>query len=372
MSCKVVFLTVMPSPYQQELFAQLDKDSELDIAVYYYTHQAHDRAWGDRQLADYEKVLPGKTISLLGPSAHWNPGVIRMLKTERPDLVVVSDYSAITAQMAMRFLSKRGFKWLYWGERPGMNQHGWLKHKIRKFLMKPLSQATGIIGIGELATEQYRTSCQKRVKHFFSIPYYCNTASFEARGQSHVTSSDDGSVRLLFSGQFIYRKGIDILLQAFERLTKQCPNVKLIMLGSGPNLNSELEKLEQQTLDRIELIGHVEPSSLPDYFSQADVFVLPSRHDGWGLVINEAIASGLPVVASGAVGAAYELVQDGYNGFLISELSVDNLTNKLITIVTDGDLRQTMAKNTQSVLPNIQLQEGANRWKEVCKRLIHV
>src|SRR5262249_6037399 len=97
----------MPSPYQRELFHALHLDGRTEIHVLYCTRGTFDlhHHWSIPSLCAYEKILPGTTISLLGSSAHFNPGIIGMLRKETADLFVVSDYSAPTVQIAMRYLN---------------------------------------------------------------------------------------------------------------------------------------------------------------------------------------------------------------------------------------------------------------------------
>src|SRR5262245_28681633 len=124
---RMLFLTVMPSPYQRELFHALHSDGRIDIQVLYFAGGASDRDWSSQSLRPYERILPGTTINALGPSAHFNPGIVGVLRKGFADLVVVSDYSAPTAQIAMRYLNSRDRPWVFWGEVPGICARGRLR-----------------------------------------------------------------------------------------------------------------------------------------------------------------------------------------------------------------------------------------------------
>src|SRR5262249_14044903 len=95
---RVLFLTVMPSPYQRQLFQALQSHSRMEIRVLYCAHSAPDRHWSIDPLSAYEEILPGSTIDWLGPSAHFNRGIIEVLKKDSSELFVLSDYSAPTTQ----------------------------------------------------------------------------------------------------------------------------------------------------------------------------------------------------------------------------------------------------------------------------------
>ena len=110
-------------------------------------------------------------------------------------------------------------------------------------------------------------------------------------------------------------KGVDVLLEAFARVADKLPDATLSFLGTGPLKDALTARVDPR--DRVTFAGFHPVAELPPYFARADLFVLPSRHDGWGVVINQAISAGLPVVASDAVGAAAELVRPDENGYVV-------------------------------------------------------
>ena len=124
MRFRVLFLTVMPSPYLRELFQALHTDARIEIRVLYCTQSAAGRNWLPVALFPYEKVLLGTTMTWLGPSAHFNPSIAQIAFQQDTDLFVLGDYSAPTTQIAMWFLTRRKRPWVFWGEVPGFNRRG--------------------------------------------------------------------------------------------------------------------------------------------------------------------------------------------------------------------------------------------------------
>src|SRR5206468_3627451 len=124
----------------------------------------------------------------------------------------------------------------------------------------------------------------------------------------------DGRLRFFFCGQMIRRKGVDLLLIAFDRLITRGVDIELLLVGREADLPEFMSAMSPEARARVRYEGFQAPERLPEYFSQADVFVLPSRHDGWGVVVNQALGAGLPVITSDAVGAGLDLVEDGVNG----------------------------------------------------------
>ena len=343
---RLLFLTVIPSPYQRQLFDRLSKAKAFDVRVMYYAIGAHDRQWDHPELSPFESVMPGRQLRWLGGSAYCNPRVLRSLFEAQADIVVVSDYSVPTAQIAMRALGMRGNSWIFWGESPGFKQRGPIGSFMRRRLQAPLGTATAIAAIGSKAVSAYEELFPG--KSVFNIPYFCDLAPYEeARRRKPV--AEDAAFNILFSGQLIERKGCDILLKAFAKVVSRHPHARLLLLGDGPQ-RATLEGMVPDALrDHVVFLGHREPHELPDIFAAAHVFCLPSRHDGWGVVINEAIGAGLPVVVSEAVGAGHDLVRDGVNGYLIRTGDHAQLAEALVRIVGDAQLRARLAAASEGM-----------------------
>lgn len=356
---RLLFLTVIPSPYQRQLFDRLAKAQIFDVKVLYYAMGAHDRQWQHPELAPFETVMPGTQLRLLGATAYYNPHVLRSLFEANADVVVVSDYSAPTAQIAMRALGAHGSSWIFWGEVPGFNRRGSIGSFMRRRLQAPLATATAIAAIGSKALSAYEALFPG--KRIFNIPYFCDLAPYqEARRATHA--AEDAAVDILFSGQLIERKGCDILLKAFWKVAARHAHARLIILGGGPERITLEGMVPDAIRNRVVFLGHREPHEIPKVFAAAHVFCLPSRHDGWGVVVNEALGSGLPVVVSDAVGAGHDLIRDGVNGYRARTDDDEQLAEFLDRIVGDAGLRRKLAAGSQAMARHWTLDEGVARW----------
>ena len=364
---RALFLTVMPSPYQRELFNALHSDGRMEIRVLYCTRVAHDRNWSIPALNPFEEVLPGKTIGWLGPSAHFNPGIIKILRQDTSDLFVLSDYSALTTQIAMRYLTWRRKPWVFWGEIPSLHQRGSWGIFIRHRLQQPIRDgAVAIAAIGSLAVASYQ-------KHFpevpvFNIPYFCDLAPFRAAARQRGKEKSP-AVRILFSGQFIERKGVDILIHAFARIADRAPALELHLLGTGQAVDSLRKLIPAKLSNRIRFHGFKQPAELPLIFAAADIFVLPSRHDGWGVVVNEALGAGLPIIVSDRVGSR-DLVVDGRNGLITRAGNVEELAGALLQLGQSQQMRRSFAAASAERAAQWDLDEGVRRWIELYDRTV--
>ena len=356
---RVLFLTVMPSPYQRELFYALHLDGRLEIRVLYCASGAFDRNWSIPPLHAYEKILSGTTVSVLGPSARLNPTIVKALSRESADLVVVSDYSALTVQIAMRYLNLRRTPWVFWGEAPGLRSRGRLGDFLRRQLQYPIANgAAAIAAIGSNAAEVYQRLFPSI--WVLSIPYFCDLTKFRIAAKERWTRSKE-TVDVLFSGQLIERKGVDVLIQAFTQVSHRIPELRLQLLGTGPAFLSLAKLVPLELQNRVQFLGFQQPDALPKIFATADTFVLPSRHDGWGVVVNEALGAGLPIIVSDRVGAR-DLVKHGCNGLITRAGDIDSLASALLRLGQSRELRRAYSLSSELQAANWGLDEGVKRW----------
>src|SRR6266404_9235867 len=119
------------------------------------------------------------------------------------------------------------------------------------------------------------------------------------------------------------------------------------------------------TKARIQYEGFQSPENLPAYFAQADVFVLPSRHDGWGVVVNQALATGLPIITSDAVGAGLDYVENGINGVRVEAGSVDALYEAMKTLVQNPEMARRRGMNSRERARTLTPESGTEKWVRV-------
>ncbi len=370
---RITFLTVIPAPYQCELFDAIHRHPGLTPRVYYLGDASPGCQWTRPTLPSYSQVLPGVALHALTECCFLNPSAIRHLRHEPADLVVVGDYFTLTNQLVMRDLNRRGVPWVFWGERPGLTRRSRLGRQLRRWAQRPIRiGAKAIVGMGSRAQAAYRQLVNDD-RPVFNIPYYCDLTRFLAIPRSFETHPAR-PVRFLFSGQMIARKGVDVLLDAFITLSHRYADSqsapRLTLLGDGPQRQPYQSRVPAALRDRIVFKGFVQPSALPDAFAQADVFVLPSRHDGWGLVINEAIAAGMPVITTDCAGAAADLVEDGRNGFVVPADNAEALLNAIGRFIRDPAMIEPFAARSRTIARRYRLECGAQRWYDLCRSLL--
>ena len=144
------------------------------------------------------------------------------------------------------------------------------------------------------------------------------------------------SPRFLYVGRLSPEKGLDTQLRAFVLVLQKLPDAKLVLVGSGPS-KSDLQALTTQLglSSSVEFAGSRDVDALSEEYLKASCFVLPSTSEPWGLVVNEALAYGCPVVVSHRCGCVPELVIDGVTGYVFAANDADDLANKMLKVVSE-------------------------------------
>ena len=175
----------------------------------------------------------------------------------------------------------------------------------------------------------------------------------------------DGKLNILFVGRLEKRKGADYLLKAYQRIKRDIPNSRLIIVGPGTRLRHKYEKqVKQSGLRDVVFVGYTSYEELPRYYKTADICCAPAT--GWesfGIVLLEAMAVGKPIVASNIEGYA-SLVTDGIEGLLVPPKDEDRLAQALISLMTDESLRQQMGARGR-------VKAKEYDWKYIAQRVLN-
>lgn len=343
---RITFVTNIPTPNQNDFFAELAAREDVDLMVLYSAMSESNRQWR-WDAADFR--YPVEFLwRMPAPKAlhrkHLNPGILLHPRLADSDVVVIGGWSFPTVLLAALVKAVRGGSWLYWVENFRFRASAPLLSRIKRTF---LQAASGVLCVDERSIQSSHAAGvpDDRICRF---PYVSDSRQIAAQTVA-LRSGDDAEqfkgegMSFLFVGQLIPRKGLDVALRALGRVAADGHDVSLTVVGNGPD-RAALEALaaEQHEL-RVEFVGFVEPPSLPQYYARADVSLVPSRYDGWGLVVNEALAAGLPVITTTSVGAA-DLLDAGRNGFVIPPGEVKPMEEVVRSLVT-GEVDLGMLKH---------------------------
>jgi glycosyltransferase involved in cell wall biosynthesis len=174
---------------------------------------------------------------------------------------------------------------------------------------------------------------------------------------------------VLSVGRLIPRKGLDRLLQAVALASRQDHEIRLLLAGSGPE-EGRLRRLAADLGVDLDLRGFVDQAALPAVYGEADVFAFPTFDDPFGIVVLEAAASGLPLVASERAGATPEFVRNGETGFVVDPDDVSGMADALVELARDPSLRRRMGEAAHHATRERTPQRAAAGYAEAVEAAI--
>ena len=300
----MLVVTHLASPYQVEFFNALRNSGAIDLEVVYLHRRRANRLWQPTPIW-HEHIFLDEVAGGLTEARR---------KIINADLAVFNYYADLRALRLIKIRARTAKPWCFWGERPGLRAPQWLGAIIRRSCLASLHTSRAPIwAIGRFAMERYRAGFGPH-RAYQNIPYFSDLERFQIC--RHGAETKDQSRRFLFSGSLIRRKGVDLVARAFLRLAHERTDIRIKFLGEG-DLRRQLAQILQPVHERVEFVGFKDWQDLPGHYSAADILCVPSRYDGWGLVVAEGLAAGLPVIATTRMGAAVELITTGRNGWLI-------------------------------------------------------
>ena len=359
MKLKVLFLTNLPSPYRVEFFNELSKYVDLTVLYQRKSSSERDKNWKNVALNTYNVVfLPGIQI---GVDSAFCPCVIKYLKKNKFDKIVICGVNSPTSILAIFWCKLLSIK--YYIEidggfaKSGKGIRERLKHLV-------ISNAYGYFSTSVSGDDYLVTYGADREK-IYRYPFTSiskkdlvdNMPSFEEKNFHRKNLGIEESKIVLSVGRFTYNagygKGYDLLLKIAEHLT----DIGFYIIGDNPTPEF-LEIKKNKNLNNVHYIGFKTKSELSCYYRASDIFVLLSRGDVWGLVINEAMSNGLPVISTDKVIAALEMITDGYNGYIVPVNNSEIPAKRILDLFSDNSLRLSMSNNAVKVASEYTIEKS--------------
>jgi glycosyltransferase involved in cell wall biosynthesis len=335
---RIMFIDYFPTHYRIGLYEEIARRMEADFVFF----SDERERWQNRAIkaahgGDYRRV-DLRRVRIAGQSV--TPGLVTALSARRYDAVVKGLNGKMMLPLTYATARRRGVPFVLW---TGMWHHPDTRaHRLSRGPTEGVYRGSrSIVAYGEHVKRFLAEVPGVDPGKIFVAGQAVDPTRFEA-----VERNGDDRADVLFVGQFKEYKGITTLLDAFARLGDT--PARLRMVGNGP-LEDEI-RTRLGALGNVDLVGHVPQSELPRELARARCFVLPSEttaldREPWGVVVNEAMHAGLPVVASTAVGAAAGgLVRDGRNGFVVPERDAVALAGALRRVIDDAGLATRLGR----------------------------
>ena len=313
---KVLFVSNIPSPYRVDFFNELGKYTNLTVT--FEREKASDRndKWVRERAQNYEEIVFDGLK--LGSDKAITFRVLKVLN-RKWDAVIITGYSTPTAMLSIWYLKKNRKPFFIEADGGFIRNECSIKKYIKRYFV---SSASGwFLGSKESAScfEHYGAE-KSRIYYYpftsiFEADLKCNSTVLRSKKSYKEELGIKEEKIILFVGQIIKRKGVDDLIKASELIDK---SVGIYIVGGEPTKELlQIMNNSKYNPGRIHFEGFKHKDELDAYYRAADLFVLPTREDVWGLVINEAMSYGLPIITTLTCLAGKELVIDGENGRII-------------------------------------------------------
>lgn len=353
---KVLFLTNIPTPYRVDFFNELGKKCELTVLFERKTADDRENSWLDYQVDRFEPVfLKGRKI---GADSSCSFDVLKWIRNKKFDLIVVGGYSTPTGMIAIAYMRLFRKKFVLNTDGGQIKNDSRLKYLVKKFF---ISSADYWLSTGENTTKyllKYGAKKDRIYRYPFSsvknreIIKCTPEEKQEYRKRSHIFEEKT----VLMVGQMIYRKGIDLLLKT----AKEMKDVGFYIAGGLPT-EEYLDIVDREKLNNVHFVGFMTREELSEYYMATDVFAMPTREDIWGLVVNEAMAKGLPVVTTDKCVAGVELIKDGVNGYIIPSENHILLKEKIELILESTEQAEKISGNNINRISDYTIEAMAQK-----------
>lgn len=365
---KILYLTNIPSPYIVDFLNELGKFCELTVIFERSTSAERDKSWENYRFVNFTGiVLKGVNVR---PDSAASPGILKYIKKNAFDHIIVANPCTPTGIIALEYMKLRKIPYIIESEGGFAKSGRGIKEKFKKQIMSGAYLYFSTCEVDDEYFLMYGAKKDKIVRYPFTSLYkdeiLTELLTEEEKQSLKQKLNLNEKITILSIGRFIPIKGFDILLQACKNLSEK---VGICIIGGAPT-DEYMNIINGLHLRNIYFIDHLSKKEIKEYYLAADMFVLPTRSDTWGLVIPEAMSYGMPVISTNQCVAALALIKDLENGFVIPTENVNVLEEKMELLIRDSDLRKKIANNNIVKMRNYSIEEMAQRHLEVFKNYI--
>ena len=345
-----------PTPYRLHFLGRVAREIN-EIRVYsVFTHEGGDNAWTVAPPREINPIHFGPGENALNQDKlkyawrEWRRGgrVIRWMRENNINAVLLVGYNDPGRLRILRYCARAGIPCFLFGDSniAGDRARG-LKAMIKKmFVKRVVKRCAGVMPCGSMGRD-YFMKYGASAEQIFLCPYepdyelIFKETQEQVRGAMERFSLQRGRRRIVFSGRLTRVKRPDLVVDAFLQVAEKRPQWDLLMLGDGDLRQSLESRIPASLRQRVVFTGFLnDQATVSALYKASDVLVLPSDFEPWALVVNEAAAAGLAIIATDKVGAAAELVRDQVNGFIFQAGNLQKLTERLLEVSDESQIEK--------------------------------
>ena len=313
---RILWLTNIPSPYRVDFFNELGKLCDLTVLFEKRAASDRDDSWKNFDTKNFSSIFPAGIP--YGIAEAFCPGIIRHLSLKKYDRIVVTNYANLTGMLAVAVMKAKRIPYIIESDGAFSGSGKGLKEAVKRWLLEKAALCFSTSDVHDDYYKKYGVSPDRIVRYPFTSLHGADVL------KEPVSKEEKSALReklgisepevIIAVGQFIPRKGFDILIEA---MAKTDLSVGCYIVGGVPT-DEYIQQVSSLGLsDRVHFVGFKSKHELSEYYMAADLFVLPTREDIWGLVVNEAMAKGLPVITTDRCIAGLALVNSSKLGKIV-------------------------------------------------------
>ena len=336
---KALVASSYPAPYRVAVFQGLGKEYDLDVFFESCKNENRNADWfcksGELEFHVLDNREAWKIFWEKLKHISQYDFVLAYDRTTKPGLLAIN---ACILHKIPYFLNSDG--WIY--------HNNLIKRAIKRIVYPPQNKfASGFFCSGKAAAKGaklYGAKDERIFYHPFSSLHQEDILGAPVSENEKKQIRDKLGLKqkttVLTIGQFIPRKGFDILIEAGKSIGEKA---QLLIIGGGDEREKYEDIIRENNIKGIRLLGFMPKAELAEYYKASDIFVLPTREDIWGLVVNEAMAYGLPVITTDNCMAGVELIENGINGYIVKTGSSEELFDKISLLLRRPELLKEMS-----------------------------
>jgi len=348
---RLVIITEIIAPYRIPVFNALAARSEIELHVIFLSENDPSlRLWRvyKDEIKFSNEVLPSWRQRFGRHNVLVNRGLVSALNRIKPTVVLCGGYNYLASWEAAGWARIHRVQLLLWSESTALDARR--GHRLVEFMkMRFLRLCRGFVVSGK-SSFHYLKDLGIPKQKIFTAPNAVDNQLFSVladdarRDAVQVRTRHSLPARyFLYVGRLVETKGVFDLLETYAKLSEEIrAEVSLVFVGDGSDRTKLMERASKIAPGTILFPGFVHREELAEFYGLADIFIFPTHSDPWGLVVNEAMSCGLPVIATSVAGCTEDLVREGWNGFVIPPRDPSSLAGAMAHLAVDSALRVEM------------------------------
>lgn len=361
---KIAIITSIKAPYRTLQIEEICKNTSIDMTVYYTKKGKEDRNWEVRNSTNFKEIYLDN-ISIFDRLGTLNKGLKDIVKHN--EVIILGGYEKptyIVLSMLCRLYRKK-YAIIYDGI--SCNRLNKRENSLKKIIKNLVIKKSSAIWANGTVSKRYFTEVfnypQEKIYNQYltidgdkikKIGKQKDKIRQEFREKYEIKEDE---LVLQYAGRLVEVKNMDIVIRAVSLIKDM--NITLLITGGGEQ-EEKLKQLAKELDVKVIITGFIDNQEyLFKHYYMSDAFILPSIYEPWGLVVNEAMYAGLPVIVSDVCGCALDLVKDNINGYLINPSDINDIKNKIINIFSDEAKIKAMGEESKNLIKKFSFQNSA-------------